>query len=273
MIVLSLALLLASLVAGFAGFALLITPAVGAEGLLWPPAGMVPAFLLFVVAAVLFSAGAVVEALRILRKDLRALVGRAAIVLALLSLTGCATAAPQLSQAEWVALKTRTYPGVTSTQVVAAAEQLFRLADGSDFRLSYQADGSGMKATRSWLLHLVISGTFGTEEWTLKVADRPDGAWIGVDVAGSMGMIMWGIIPGPSHPRTDFESPALFDLFWARMNHLLGRSKEWRTCDMQSARVDAKATWGTLDPLCWAADDTAPEGAKVTVPAALPVSR
>ncbi len=249
MIALSL-LLLSSLVAGFADFALLVTPAVGAERLLWPPAGMMPAFLLFVGAAVLFSAGAIIEALRALRKDLRRMGGHVVGVLVALALAGCATAQPQLSREQWLDLKTKTYQGATSAQVNGAAEQLFRLADGDDFTLSYPADGSGMKASRRWLIYFVIGAVMGTEEWTIQAEQRPGSTWVGVDVRNAIGGFVG---PGPLQP---LESQALYDLFWSRMDYLLGQSTVWRTCDMQSARKLP----GLLEPLCQNADDAVPKG-------------
>ncbi len=53
---------------------------------------LVPAFLLVFVAAILFSAGAVIEAVRLVARDLRELrraIAPGVIVLALLTLTGC----------------------------------------------------------------------------------------------------------------------------------------------------------------------------------------
>jgi hypothetical protein len=201
----------------------------------------------------------IIKALRLVRNDLRrALIGRGVLVLSLLAFTGCAPTHPQLSQDDWIQIKTRTYPGVTSRQVVAAAEQLFRLADGSDTRFTYNADGSGMKATRTWLIYLVLSFNSGYYHWDLKATDRPEGTWVGVDLTGAIGAFL-----GPGQP-VSVESPAAYYLFWSRMDYLLGRSTEWRTCAMQ----DGRPPWGTLEPLCLLADDLIPDGAKM--PAASP---
>ena len=43
---------------------------------------------------------------------------------------------------------------------------------------------------------------------------------------------------------------AIYDVFWSRMDYLLGLRQDWMTCQMADERVKSGATWGTNEALC-----------------------
>ncbi|AEC22239.1 hypothetical protein PT7_P003 (plasmid) [Pusillimonas sp. T7-7] len=43
---------------------------------------------------------------------------------------------------------------------------------------------------------------------------------------------------------------AIYDVFWARMDYLLGKNDKWMTCEEANSRVKAAITWGPNEALC-----------------------
>jgi hypothetical protein len=175
--------------------------------------------------------------------------GMRSLTLASLALvaTGCATAAPPTFDAMRAA-QTRTYPGVESKRVYAAAETLFRLADERDMQFSVAATGE-LRATRKWFVYAVLAAVAGESRWTVRALPEGDGVVVTVDVVTTSTGALFG--PTQTHPPA---GPAVYELFWARLDYLLGRSTTWVTCAEQSAR----AASADLESLCLFADDRVP---------------
>ncbi|MFJ0446581.1 hypothetical protein WLU10_24370, partial [Bordetella bronchiseptica] len=68
-------------------------------------------------------------------------------------LVGCAAKQPQLTRSEYLKVTQRTYEGKSAEEVLNAAEKLFRLADGDDFKFFH--DDDSMSASRSWIVYVV----------------------------------------------------------------------------------------------------------------------
>lgn len=170
-------------------------------------------------------------------------------------LTGCATTQPQLSREEWLSITSRSYEGVTKEQVISSAERLFRLADGDDFNVVHTEDG--LYASRNWSAYMVIAAAMGTDYWQVKVA--PDGnrfkAYVQVN-SQAQGVTPMATTNGAWTATTTpmAGSPvmgtAIYDVFWARMDYLLGKRSDWMNCQIADERVKQKITWGTNEALC-----------------------
>lgn len=176
-------------------------------------------------------------------------------MLALL-LGGCATQHPPQSREDWLKTTTRTYSGVTKDQALTAAEKLLRLADGDDFALTYTADT--VQATRSWSVYLVIAAAMGTDYWTIRADQVGDAVKVAVQVntqsqsitpmpTTTSGTWTAGTMPMSGSP---VMGTAIYDVFWARMDYLLGKADEWMTCEKANKRVSDGVTWGTNESLC-----------------------
>ena len=186
-------------------------------------------------------------------------------------LTGCATQQPQLTRAEWVALTTKSYPGVTVDQALTAAEKLFQLADPDDFKFTHTADT--LIAHRQWSVYLVFAGAMGTDNWLVRAEETE----IGVTLTVQMGEASGALLPMPtaygdtsigSIPSVSGTPPtgnALYTLFWGRMDFLLGKSNQWVSCkDHELQRTPKGPLWGTSHQLCntFNIADNYPEGMK-----------
>ncbi|MDP2868937.1 hypothetical protein [Methyloversatilis sp.] len=164
------------------------------------------------------------------------------------------TPRPPMSEAELEQVLTRDYPGRSAQDVLAAATRLWRLADGDDFRIK-PGNGS-LVAERDWVFFSQMVRIVGDDTWTLTVSEAN-----GVTTARltlitykrSTTVSSFGMTPTTqTSPRIGgpVKGSAIYDLFWARMDHLLGVRPDWMTCAEAEARVSAGTTWGNKDALC-----------------------
>ena len=177
-------------------------------------------------------------------------------------LTGCATL-PELTREEYLALVNRTYEGTSIEEGLAAAERLFRLADPGD--VEFQHFENGFRVYRPWLLYMVLAAAAGTDVWDVRAAPVEGGTRLTVHLSRASSSIV--PVPATSSataitspgPGLPFNSTAIYDLFWGRMDYLLGRRDAWMTCEEAKAREKEGITYGLLEPLCSLTDDLTPE--------------
>ena len=178
-----------------------------------------------------------------------------AIAVAAILLAGCAAPQPHMTRAEYLQVTQRTYEGKTPDDVYLAAEKLFTMADGDDFKFFHTEEA--MVATRPWLIYLVLAASSGVDTWTIR-AREVDGA---TKVSAALNTSMSSIVPVPTTggdmsagtmPSMAGNVPgtAIYDVFWARMDYLLGKTDHWMTCKEADARVKSKVTWGSNEALC-----------------------
>lgn len=178
----------------------------------------------------------------------------AALLLGTVCLTGCVTPRPPMSEAELEQVLTRDYPGRTAQDVMAAATRLWRLADGNDFRI--KPGDNSLVAERDWVFHSQMVRIVGDDSWTLTVSETGGGVKARLSLLTykrSTTVSSFGMTPTTqTTPRIGgpVKGTALYDLFWARMDHLLGVRPDWMTCAEAEARVSSGATWGNKDALC-----------------------
>lgn len=188
----------------------------------------------------------------VLRSLLRSIVLLAAATL----LFGCATVPdPTMSREESLAATSRTYD-VPKETVIAAAEKVLRLADGDDFKLTHNSDG--FLATRGWTVYLVIAAAMGTDHWSVRVDEQNGKSRINIAIGTTSSAITpmatttpgtWtasSLPAGSSPPR----GRATYDLFFQRMDYLLGYRPTWTDCKTAYEEVKAKKTWGSPEELC-----------------------
>lgn len=178
-----------------------------------------------------------------------------AVLSAIVLLAGCATKQPQLTRAEYLKVTQRTYEGKSADDVFNAAEKLLRLADGDDFRFFH--DDSSMSATRSWSVYLILAATMGTDTWTVRAKEMEGSVRVSAALNTSAGSVLpmpttGGDMSAGSTPGMGGNVPgtAIYDVFWARMDYLLGKSDKWMTCDESNHRVSMGAVWGPNEALC-----------------------
>lgn len=187
------------------------------------------------------------------------------IAVMVLLVSGCANR-QTMSRAESIEATKRTYDGVNEEQFYAAAKRLFELSDESDYRFSYPGEHA-MIAQRSWTIYMVLAFTQGTHTWRLQTEDK-GGAIEATVHASAQASGVSGAPTGAGGASTIttpamqniVNTPAVYELFWARLDYLLNNSESWPTCDMWSEKIDSGGTYGNIEHLCLAlnTDDRLP---------------
>ena len=169
-------------------------------------------------------------------------------------IAGCA-APRQLTRQEWIGTTTKIYQGVSQDQILLAAEELFRLADGKDFQFVHSEDE--LYATRNWLIYLVFAAGSGTDYWKVSTSEKGDYVKVAIQVNTQMQTTTATATTGgywttTTTPMAGFpvQGTAIYDVFWARMDYLLGKRRDWMDCGQADRRVAQDITWGSNEALC-----------------------
>ncbi len=169
---------------------------------------------------------------------------------------GCATTPkPQLSRDEQLQISSRVYENKSKEEVLAAAEKLFKLSDGDDYKFFHSE--SGFYATRNWSVYLVLAAARGTDYWTLTTNQTKEGTSATIQLNTQTQTITptattdgaW-TASSSTMPGQPIEGTAIYDIFWSRMDYLLGKNKEWMSCKTSDKKVKDKIVWGSNEALC-----------------------
>lgn len=192
---------------------------------------------------------------------------RLSLIVAACMVSGCATVPPS-SRVDWEGIHVRQYDGATAREVQDAAEQVLRLAD-HDF--SFQYPDGRLVASRNWMIYAVISITGGKDHWVIETTEidgatrvtamitRESATTTAAPVVGGT-----GIAPVTAGmPGAQITQAAPYQLFWERLEYMLGLRPEWTTCSQFRARLKETTRArdrGQLDALCGVTvDDMTPE--------------
>jgi len=179
----------------------------------------------------------------------------AACIFFTLGVTGCATKRPAVSREESLAMSSRVFPR-SKEQTLDAAQKVLLLSDGDDYQFQHSA--AGFSAQRPWIVYLVLAAAVGTDFWAVRASGSADETRIELEVGASaqavtpMATTSQGTWTAGSLPANAslVQGPALYELFFARMEYLLGLRADWPSCDWSNGRVKTGATWGTNEALC-----------------------
>jgi hypothetical protein len=164
-------------------------------------------------------------------------------ILVVATLSGCA-APKQYTQEEWGKYSTRFYKDKTPDQIIDAATKLFTLSDPDDY--GFNRFENSLEATRKQYNLLSVSH----DKWTLKTYPKDNGT------KAIIGFIwMAGTYPSGT------QDEGTYQLFWARMDYLLGLSQDWITCDEYYELSDKNLMGKAGIGLCFGKlmDDNSPE--------------
>ena len=192
------------------------------------------------------------------------------LVLLLLSLSGCGPKQPVTPEEiaaerdRQLRMITRIYENKTPQEILLAADRIFRLAD-EDYTVSHTP--TGVQAQRNWMIYMVLSFAAGTDTWSVTTEPVENGTKVTIVHSGNAastmalpmvtsGGHMSGTVATTPGMGSMTTRPAIYQLFFARLEHLLGNGRAWPTCK------DAKTlfTDGHLNPFCSVANDRTPDG-------------
>lgn len=169
--------------------------------------------------------------------------------LSLVMLAGCVEEAPPWTRERQQAVTTRSYQGMDDARVRSAMQEVLLLADGGG--VHFEHFQHGFRGTRRASVFMLIAAFNGTYDFDAAVTNgvaelRIYASTTGVSAAGYMA----------SGPGLN-QAPRLYDLYFARLNYLLGLSDEWITC--ADAPKKFGGTSGFYEPLCLGAVDEVPK--------------
>lgn len=160
-----------------------------------------------------------------------------------------------MTRNEWIQYTSHHYPNATAEQVLLNAEKLFTLADGNDFRFVHT--NNKLYATRQWSFYAVIAAGFGNDHWVIETTENNGGVDVQVNVGTAQSSMIplptaggdtsAGTLPGNAMPP---NGNAIYDLFWRRMDYLMGVSDKWVTCQEADSMNDGNKVWGNNEALC-----------------------
>lgn len=173
-------------------------------------------------------------------------------------LAGCVTPHPPMSREEYIATTTRVYPDKTKEDVFKAAEKLFRLSDGNDYTFTHSEES--MDATRKWSFYVVLAAGFGQDHWRVTAKDTDNGVKATVQAATQSQAVQPMMVADGTNQNayattgpmqgSPIQGNALYNLFWKRMDYLLGKRPDWATCEESDKNIKEGKEWGFNDPLC-----------------------
>ena len=154
---------------------------------------------------------------------------------------------PHLTREEWLTVTTRIYEGVAKDQLISAAESVLRLAGGEYMKVSHTENG--LTATRNWQYYAILQAEKGGDYWTFKVEPLPTSIKATVQLTSKREFYAYGILP--AHAKdSSVEGTAIYDVFWSRIDYMLGRTPEWMSCEMSDKKIDEGLVWGENTALC-----------------------
>ena len=176
---------------------------------------------------------------------------RIAVVLAAaLGTSRCATNLLQFSPEDATSLSAKIYESASLGQVIEAAGLVLVHA---------RYEGVGITQDDGEVVADLPSGGGGNYAWRFGAKERSGTVLTGVSVTPPVGVAATTASPAPV---TAPEPEATYDLFWGRMDYLLGQRPDWPTC------VDAAKQGGIGSPrffgLCQANTDFPPPDRLVT---------
>jgi hypothetical protein len=161
----------------------------------------------------------------------------AAALAAVLALAGCAQPHVIRDRSDFLAEATRTYQGETRERVIQAAQTVLRISDPTDFE--FRNTLNGFTGLRRYFVYAVLAAASGREKWEFLAEPTPDGVRASVSISEA------GETSG-GYSRTPYEnamlSIPLVRLFWVRVDYVLGRAPEWKTCDEAATELEQTKT-------------------------------
>lgn len=167
------------------------------------------------------------------------------------TLAGCATKR-QMTREEYLETTTRIYDK-TPDEILNASEKVLRLIDGDDFSIAHTQNG--LVATRNWVVYLVLAASNGSDIWVINTEPTKDGKTrvttsISTSMGGTIAPMGGQIATAPGMSGMPAYGNASYDLFFKRLEYLLGLRAEWITCSEANNLVKTNVVWGDNSAIC-----------------------
>jgi hypothetical protein len=164
-----------------------------------------------------------------------------------LMMAGCAKPPHEIrDRSDYLAEATRIFPGETRERVLRAAETVLRLSDPNDFEFRYTL--TGLTGLRRYMVYAVLAVQQGREKWDVTTEQGPGGIQASVSISEA------GVVSGSGSANiyeNGMASVPLYRLFWSRVEYVLNRRTDWKTCneardELEETKTNTVAALGGL---------------------------
>lgn len=178
-------------------------------------------------------------------------------LLLLFSLLGfmAACSTRKMTREEWLKVSQKRFKSIEKEQLIKSAEKLLALADKEDITFTHYQDG--FKASRFWRVYAILAVSMGTDSWQFEVKEENNELVASLYISNLSGTS--GGVPMPVGSPANVtvpvvgnsvQGPALYEMFWSRLDYLTGRTTTWMDCGLAKSKIDKEETWGNIQPLC-----------------------
>lgn len=147
----------------------------------------------------------------------------------------------------------KRYESISKKDLIEAARQVFVLMDQNDIK--FENTTNGFIASRKWFMYKIIHASCGTDFWNFQVVEEGDKL-----IASIRPSVRYGLIDSDQKGAL-IQGTAIYQMFWKRLDFLLGRSLEWESCEMGLKKIKSMKTCGSLEHICdsLTLDDATPD--------------
>ena len=160
-------------------------------------------------------------------------------------ISGCAFSRPDISREDW---KIRTYKDITKEDVVDAAREVIRLSDPNDIIFTTTPDG--FSAVRRQLSYYVVESGLDIFVFEFTARETESGIQTRIEIQERIeraNLVTLGLpVAQVGKPQTSYA----YQLFYSRMDYLLGLSDRWQNCKDGGAASDKQAENLGLGAFC-----------------------
>ena len=172
-------------------------------------------------------------------------------LISLVVLSGCGTDITVNDRNEYLAEQTRIYKNEDRERMLRAAEAVVRASGPGQYEFEFGLNG--FSARHSYFIYGVVASAYGREKWDFNI--EPGTAGLRATATLSDAGDVHGGLSISRYEKIAVGAP-VYQLFWARVDYVLGRRPDWITCER--AQIE-KSAYGSLYGLCRSADEPVPE--------------
>lgn len=148
-----------------------------------------------------------------------------ALTISSLALSGCATIRPTPPKNDW---GNRTYSGAQKKEIIDAAKEVIRLIDPSKTKIFDTADG--FDAQRAKVSYYVIESGLDIFKFKFVAIESKDSIQTTFDVDEIISRASFKTLGMPVTNTGKPENRYVYDLFYSRVDYLLGKNEKWHNC-------------------------------------------
>jgi hypothetical protein len=178
------------------------------------------------------------------------------LVIASALLVACASTRDPLPRDKQLDLQSKNYDGASQQKVIEAAARVLKFADKSD--TTFQHSESGFRAARNYNYYAVFFAAFGSYHWRFEAEDVGDGVIQANVMLSQQEQGVYGTPTGAGgaqttsvpQPGSRVKGPAIYTLFWSRLDYFLNQREQWPDCADWEKRIKEGDLWGSIDAFC-----------------------